>query len=107
TSPAVYTSPVPKYIICWLLGSTVMDITAKFPGTPATRCQTEEGLVISSLTQRPPLTPPANTLVVLPGAKIREWVLPPTLLGPRSSHRLVASPGAFIAVLVFNSCWRL
>src|SRR6476620_9845347 len=96
TEPQVYTSPVPKYMIWELFGSTVIHVMERLLGTPFTRCHCVAAEVMSLLTHSPPLTPPANTLMVEPGAKSNALVLPPTLLGPRSSHGLSASsPGDF------------
>ena len=88
-------SPVPIYIICELLGSKVMQVTDKFSDTP-TCCQEVFGSVMSLLTHKPPLTPPAKTLLFVAsfGSNKIALVLPPTLFGPLSIHGLsAASPG--------------
>ena len=67
---------------------------AKLSGIP-TSAQAELASVISLFTQRPPLTPPANTLLFVAslGSYIIALVLPPTLSGPLSTQLLVSSPG--------------
>ena len=94
TSPPVYCSPVPTYQILELLGSTVIEDTARFPGTFSTRAHCEPLLEISVFFHKPPLTPPAKTVLLLLslGSNKIARVLPPTLFGPLSSHALVPSP---------------
>ena len=58
----------------------------------------------------PPETPPAYTVLFVAsfGSNIITLVLPPTLLGPLSSHAFVAFPGVFLERrLFFNSSLSL
>ena len=60
-----------------------------------TGCHCKAALVISLLNQRPPVTPPAQTLFpdVAFGSQTKALVLPPTLFGPRSTHGKLVEPG--------------
>ena len=108
TSPAVYCSPVPKYQILELLGSTVREVTARLPGTFCTLVQVELELEMLVFFHRPPLTPPANTVLLLEslGSKNTTLERPPTLFGPRSSQAFVNSPGLRSLALVKANCSR-
>ena len=71
------------------------------------RVQEELTSVISLLTHKPPLTPPANTRLCVAslGSNKIARVLPPILLGPRSTQELSeASPGALCDMFLFFNC---
>ena len=80
-----------------------MHETAKFSGI-FTLVQAEFEFEIAMFFHNPPLTPPAKTvwLVGSFGSNITALVLPPTFVGPLSTHKLsTASPGTLSARMVF------
>ena len=79
-------SPVPTYITSVSLGSYAIDETAKLAHVPSTKFQFWVFEVISLLYHKPPLTPAAQIFVELFGSNITALVLPPIVLGPRSSQ---------------------
>ena len=95
--PANHPSPVATYATSALVGSNAMAVTAMLSQELPALCQTLLVLVMSLLYHSPPVTPPAHTLLPpaakLVGSQASARVRPPTLLGPRSTHALEASPG--------------
>ena len=84
-------------------GSIAKQVIERLVGKPVTKDQPPL-VEILSVFHKPPLAPPAKTLLFVPsvGSKNNTLVLPPTLLGPLSIQRLsVPSPGERNKVLSF------
>ena len=89
----------------------MIEDTAKFLGIPSIIFHSEFGLPTSSFKNKPPLTPPAKTLLLelSLGSNIAALVLPPTLLGPLWIHAISSfspgTPSILIPLMSFNSFW--
>ena len=84
-----------------MVGSKEIFVTDSVDQKSLTFTQPELASVIFILYQRPPLAPPAQTLLAVVGSQANALVRPPTLLGPNSVQLVAAlelSPGNVVAL---------